>query len=101
MGTQGIPRYLKWCPPLTPPDRTPNFTTCHGCDVFTKRNTNRYQSEEIARWSGIIKAAKEQGLKEGIMGINAVFGSNWVGDILQYYAMDIYQKQRTGTCGKV
>ena len=93
MGTQGIPRYLKWCPPLTPPDRTPNTTTCHACDVFTKRNTNRYQSEEIARWPGIIKAAKEQGVKEATIGINATFGSNWVGDILQDYCMDLYQKQ--------
>ncbi len=93
MGSQGLPRYLKWCPPLTPPDRTPNKTSCHACDVFTKRNSNQYQSEEIARWPGIVKAAKEQGVKEATIGINSPFGSNWVGDISSDFVMDLYQKQ--------
>ncbi len=93
MGSQGLPRYLKCCPPLTPPDRTPNRTFCHACDVFTKRNTNLYQSDEIAAWPGIIKAAKEQGVKEATIGLVAAFGSNWIGDISQDYVMDLYQKQ--------
>jgi hydroxymethylglutaryl-CoA lyase len=93
MGSQGLPRYLKCCPPLTPPNQTPNRTTGCACDVFTKRNANLYQAELIAKWPGIIKTAKEQGVKEATISINSPFGSNWVGDIVQDDVMDLYQKQ--------
>lgn len=93
MGSQGLPRYLKCCPPLTPPNRIPNRTVGFACDVFIKRNTNVYQSELIAKWPGIVKRAKEEGVKEATISVNSPFGSNWVGDMAQEYVMDLYQKQ--------
>lgn len=45
MGSRGAERYMKWVPPLAPLDQRPNATHCHACDVFTKRNTNRYQAQ--------------------------------------------------------
>ena len=93
MGSQGLPRYLKCCPPLTPPERTRNTTTCTVCDIFTRRNANSPQSKEIGRWPQIIKVAKERGVKESNIGVIAPFGSNWVGDISQGHAMDLLQRQ--------
>ena len=92
MGSRGLERYMEYVPPLTLPSEQ-NSTSCHACDVFAKRNTNRYQSEEIARWPEVIKAAKEKGVKEASINTNATFGSNWCGDISQDFVMDLYQKQ--------
>lgn len=93
MGSRGTERYARWVPPLAPLDRKPNATSCHACDVFTKRNTNRYQAQEIAEWPAIIKAAEEEGVEEATIGTNATFGSNWVGDLSLSYVMDLYQRQ--------
>ena len=65
----------------------------HACDVFVKRNTNRHQAEEMATWKHVIKEAKEKGVEEATIYINAAFGSNWCGDIPRDYVMDLFQKQ--------
>ena len=92
MGSRGLPRYIEHVPPLTPP-RPNNRTTCHACDVFSKRNTNRYQEYEISRWKHTVKAAKEAGLEEATIYVNACFGSNWCGDIPKEFVMKLFQKQ--------
>jgi hydroxymethylglutaryl-CoA lyase len=92
MGSRGLPRYMEHVPPLTPPSRE-RGTSCHACDVFAKRNTNRFQHDEIATWKNVIKAAKEQGIEETSIGVNATYGSNWCGDISLDFVMDLYQKQ--------
>ena len=93
MGSRGLPRYMEHVPPLTPPPQIPDRTTCHACDVFAKRNTNRSQAQEIAKWKSVIEAAKEGGVKEATISVNATFGSNWCGDFDMSYIMDIYKKQ--------
>ena len=93
MGSRGLERYMQYVPPLAPPERESNSTTCHACDVFAKRNTNRHQSEEIATWSEIIKAAEEKGVDEATIGVNATFGSNWCGDISMDFVFELFQKQ--------
>jgi hydroxymethylglutaryl-CoA lyase len=92
MGSRGLPRYMEHVPPLTPP-RTYMRTTCHACDVFAKRNTNRHQADEIARWRHVIEAAVEKGVEEATIYVNAAFGSNWCGDIPQEFVMRLFQKQ--------
>lgn len=95
MGSRGLPRYMEHVPPLTPPRSlgAGARTYVHACDVFVKRNTNRRQAEEIARWKHVVKDAKEKGVEEATIYINAAFGSNWCGDIPQNYVMDLFQKQ--------
>jgi hydroxymethylglutaryl-CoA lyase len=51
----------------------------HLCDVFTRRNWNRSQADEIARWPSIVEAAKQRDVKEAGIGMNAAWGSNFVG----------------------
>jgi hydroxymethylglutaryl-CoA lyase len=92
MGSRGLPRYLEHVPPLTPPSPR-SSTRCHACDVFAKRNTNRYQREEIAQWEKVVQSASEKGVEEAGIGVNATFGSNWVGDISLDFVMELYQKQ--------
>jgi hydroxymethylglutaryl-CoA lyase len=93
MGSRGLERYMEHVPPLAPPENSRNRTRCHACDVFAKRNTNRYQAQEIEGWRGIIEAAQEEGVSEATIDVNATFGSNWCGDISLEYIMDLYQKQ--------
>lgn len=93
MGSRGMERYMEHVPPLTPPEGLYNRTTCHACDVFARRNTNRSQAQEIARWQKNIEDARERGVKEASIGVNATFGSNWCGDFYLDYIMELYQKQ--------
>lgn len=92
MGSRGLPRYLEHVPPLTPPSINTR-TSCHACDVFAKRNTNRYQEAEISTWKNTIRSAKENGVKEATIYVNACFGSNWCGDIPTEFVMKLFQKQ--------
>lgn len=92
MGSRGLPRYMEHVPPLTPPSPN-NRTNCHACDVFAKRNTNRYQKDEISRWKRTVKAAKENRVEEATIYVNACFGSNWCGDIPKEFVMKLFQKQ--------
>lgn len=92
MGSRGLPRYMEHVPPLTPPGPR-NSTRCHACDIFAKRNTNRFQHEEVAQWKKIVQSASENGVKEAEIGVNATYGSNWVGDISIDFVMELYQKQ--------
>jgi hydroxymethylglutaryl-CoA lyase len=93
MGSKGLERYMKYVPPLAFPERENNSTQCHACDIFAKRNTNQYQSEEIAKWAEVVSKAKEKGIKEAQIGVNATFGSNWAGDISSELVMELYEKQ--------
>ena len=92
MGSRGLPRYMEHVPPLTAPGPR-NGTSCHACDIFAKRNTNRFQHQEIARWKPVIEDAVERGVEEASIGVNATYGSNWAGDISLDFVMELYQKQ--------
>jgi hydroxymethylglutaryl-CoA lyase len=100
MGSRGVERYMKHVPPLASLEEGPTAprpgtgrTSVNACDVFNKRNTNRYQAEQIAKWDETINAAKEKGFKEAAIDVHSTFGSNWCGDFSMDFIMNLYQKQ--------
>src|SRR5205085_1428256 len=80
LNERGVQRAKEYSPPLTLGGRGIPSLGCHQCDVFVRRNTNRSQADEIARWPGIVAAAKEAGAKEAGIGTNASWGSNFMGE---------------------
>jgi hydroxymethylglutaryl-CoA lyase len=77
LNERGRERRAAYVPPLSV-DETP-ATSVHLCDVFVRRNTNRTQAEEIAEWDRIIARALEVGATSAAIGVNAAWGSNWLG----------------------
>jgi len=78
LNQRGVERAMQYSPPLTIERPRPGLQ-CHMCDVFVQRNTNRSQAQEIAAWPATVEAAKKRGVKEASIGINAAWGSNFVG----------------------
>jgi len=66
---------------------------CHMCDIFTRRNTNRSQMEEMATWQGIIREAVKRGAKSAGIGVNAAFGSNFEGDFAVGAVISMLERQ--------
>jgi hydroxymethylglutaryl-CoA lyase len=54
-------------------------TVNHLCDVFTRRNYNRTQEDEINAWAPTVERAKQAGASEAGIGVNAAWGSNFCG----------------------
>lgn len=92
LNAQGHERMRQFTPPLTPDPYLPR-TMVHLCDVFVRRNTNRSQAAEIAEWPAIVADAVEQGVTEAGIGINAAWGSNWLGPFEQNSRMDLLSQQ--------
>ena len=98
LNAKGVERSQEYSPPLTI-ERSNGWARgrpklfCHMCDVFIRRNTNRSQLQEMASWPATIAAAKEKGAKEAGIGINATFGSNFVGDFTVEMVMKFLEKQ--------
>lgn len=78
LNARGAERRAEHTPPLTPAPDVPR-STIHLCDVFVQRNTNKTQADEIANVERIVAAAKQRGVTEATVAINASFGSNWLG----------------------
>ena len=89
LNERGVERAREYSPPLTIERGAgrPGLN-CHMCDVFTRRNTNRSQAQEMEAWPKIIATAQERGAKEASIGANASFGSNFLGD----FTVDMYMK---------
>ena len=80
LNSRGVERARAYSPPLTiERDKYPRLS-CHLCDVFARRNTNRSQMQEMERWPEIIAQAQEVGIKEAGIGCNASWGSNFLGE---------------------
>ena len=92
LNEQGIERAKKYSPPLTVERSAPRLF-CHMCDVFVRRNTNRSQDDEIARWPQTVAGAKQKGVKEAGIGVNASWGSNFVGQFSLQQRMDMLGRQ--------
>lgn len=90
LNEQGIERASEYSPPLTIESRGHGRPTlsCHMCDVFARRNTNRTQMQEMKAWPQIVAKAKESGATEAGIATNATFGSNFVGD----FSVDMVMK---------
>lgn len=76
---RGEERARAYSPPLTLEREPVPFLRCHLCDIFVRRNFNRSQAQEIERWPGTVARAKEAGREAGGIGINAAWGSNFLG----------------------
>ena len=80
LNSRGVERARAYSPPLTiERDKYPRLS-CHLCDVFARRNTNRTQMQEMERWPEIIAQAQEVGIRESGIGCNASWGSNFLGE---------------------
>jgi hydroxymethylglutaryl-CoA lyase len=91
---RGMERAKAFSPPLTlSRGRALPRTSCHQCDVFTRRNYNRSQMKEMASWPKTIAAAKAKGATEAGIGTNATFGSNFLGDFSVDVTMKFLEKQ--------
>lgn len=80
LNDRGVQRAREYSPPLTIGRGTPSLGV-HMCDVFIRRNANRSQADEIARWEPTVAAAKESGATEAGIGNNASWGSNFTGEV--------------------
>ena len=93
LNSRGVERARAYSPPLTiERDPYPRLT-CHMCDVFVRRNTNRTQMQEMERWPQIIAQAQELDVKEAGIGCNASWGSNFLGGFPVDSLMNLLEKQ--------
>ena len=94
LNQQGIERAKAYSPPLTV-DTGQVALSCHMCDVFVRRNANRSQEQEIERWPQIVAQAQELSVKKAGIGINASWGSNFVGEFTQDQRMEMLDHQHS------
>ena len=93
LNSRGVERARAYSPPLTiERDSFPRLS-CHMCDVFTRRNTNRSQMQEMERWPQIVAQAQELNIKEAGIGCNASWGSNFLGGFPVDSLMTLLEKE--------
>ncbi|ALV43688.1 citramalate synthase [Pseudarthrobacter sulfonivorans] len=92
LNSRGAERAQVHTPPLSPGDGLPR-TFVHVCDVFVRRNANRSQADEISSWPDTVQRAVAEGKIEAGIGINAAWGSNWLGEFSLSERMDLLEKQ--------
>lgn len=79
LNRRGVERRAAYIPgKLSLEDERP-FTRVHLCDVFARRNTNRSRQQEIDSWEPTVTRAAETGACRAEIGVNAAWGSNWLG----------------------
>lgn len=88
----GRERMRQYMPPLVEVHPYPR-TLVHACDVFVRRNTNRSQEEEIRSLPGRVEQAAAQGAEAAGIGVNAAWGSNWLGQFTHDDRMDLLRDQ--------
>ena len=93
LNERGRQRLRDHIPPLSEPGRVPR-TMVHLCDVFVRRNTNRSTDDEIAAWPSVIERAAGAGAAEAGIGVNAAWGSNWLGEFTAEQRMDMLRRQQ-------
>lgn len=82
LNRRGAERRAALTPPLTPePER--GRTTVHLCDVFVRRNAGRTRADELAAVQRNPRDAAARGLTEAQIGVNAAWGSNWLGEFTE------------------
>ncbi len=95
LNSRGVERARAYSPPLTiERDPYPRLS-CHMCDVFVRRNTNRSQMQEMERWPQIIAQAQELNIREAGIGCNASWGSNFLGEFPVDSLMTLFEKQHS------
>ncbi|MBG9390688.1 hypothetical protein [Caenimonas aquaedulcis] len=96
LNPRGLERAQEFMPPLSNEQgrRRPRLY-CHMCDVFVRRNANKGQADEMATWKPTIEKAKAAGVAEATIGLNAIFGSNFIGDIPVDLGMKMFELQHS------
>ena len=93
LNSRGVERARQYSPPLTiERDPYPRLS-CHMCDVFTRRNTNRSQMQEMETWPQRVAQAQELNVKEAGIGCNASWGSNFLGEFPVDSLMTLLEKE--------
>ena len=93
LNSRGVERARAYSPPLTiERDSVPRLT-CHLCDVFARRNTNRSQMQEMERWPQVVAQAQEFSITQAGIGCNASWGSNFLGEFPVDTLMTLLEKQ--------
>ena len=93
LNEKGIERALEYVPPLTLDiDMFPRLQ-CHMCDVFTRRNANRSQFQEIETWASVIESAVTNNITEVGIGLHAAWGSNFLGEFPVDWTMAVLERQ--------
>jgi hydroxymethylglutaryl-CoA lyase len=91
---RGRRRRAERTPPLSDGPQAERFTTrVHLCDVFVRRNVNVRQADEIAGWPRRVAEAVGQGATEAGIGLNAAWGSNFVGEFSSIGRTDLLRRQ--------
>jgi hydroxymethylglutaryl-CoA lyase len=89
---RSLDRAMQFSPPLT--IERPFRTVNHLCDVFTRRNYNRTQQDEIAAWEPEVRRAKQAAAGEAGIGVNAAWGSNFCGPFSEAERMEFLGRQK-------
>ena len=94
LNARGVERAQEFSPPLTVERGagTPTLMV-HMCDVFVRRNVNRSQADEVADWPAVIERAVAGGARAAGIGLNAAFGSNFLGEFPLEAAMRFLEVQ--------
>lgn len=93
LNRKGVERRARYIPEkLSLEDQRP-FTRVHLCDIFVRRNTNRSQQQEIDSWPAIVERAAAEGAREAEIGVNAAWGSNWLGPFSHEQRMGLLMRQ--------
>ena len=79
-------------PVLTPRSGSAALS-CHMCDTFVRRNSNRSQADEIARWLATVEAALRSGATRATIGLAAAWGSNFSGEFTLDDRMAVLRRQ--------
>jgi hydroxymethylglutaryl-CoA lyase len=92
LNERGRERMAAHVPPLSWPSELPE-TSVHLCDVFVRRNTGRSQQDEIDTWPARVDRAVAEGATQASVGVNAAWGSNWLGDFSLDQRMALLARQ--------
>lgn len=92
LNERGRERMRAYMPPLTELHPYPR-TLVHVCDVFVRRNTNRSQRQELDALPDVVRRAVETGAQHAGIGVNAAWGSNWLGEFGLDQRMDLLRHQ--------
>jgi hydroxymethylglutaryl-CoA lyase len=92
LNDKGRERAAAFTPPLAQPAEAP-VLSCSLCDTFMRRNVNITRDDEIARWTGIVAAARATGAEEAGIAVNAAFGSNFEGAFSLDQRMELLRRE--------
>jgi hydroxymethylglutaryl-CoA lyase len=91
LNQRGRERAASFTPPLSAAAEPPMLSSSLS-DTFMRRNVNMSREDELARWPGIVAAARVAGAEAAAIGVNAAFGSNFEGPFSQDQRMEVLRR---------